>query len=156
MRKEEKLYIAIGILLLAIGLLIGIIITNNQNNNKKEENKTLNNDLKTVDDYIQNSVINSFEASAKSEILGYIDAIEKQIMINELNSNESDNIESGEYTVAQLTNIGVSVKGTIPSNSSIIKIDNDGSVSKESIFITNNQKYKVFYKDGSWTVENNN
>ena len=62
------------------------------------------------------------KGAAESSALGYIDAVEKQIAINTLDSTKTD-IADGVYTVAQLTAVGVNVKGQKPRDDSIVKVE---------------------------------
>ena len=55
------------------------------------------------------------QGSAKSAALGYADAVEKQIMINQLDNDATNDITNDEYTVAELTAKGVTVKGDVPT-----------------------------------------
>lgn len=53
--------------------------------------------------------------AVKSSALGYMDAVEKQVAINQLDSSKA-NINDGVYTVSALTNdYKVTVKGQVPS-----------------------------------------
>ena len=54
-------------------------------------------------------------SSERVSILGYIDAVEKQIIINQLDSNNSNDITTGVYTPDELKLKGVKVKGQTPS-----------------------------------------
>ena len=56
--------------------------------------------------------------SAESSALGYIDAVEKQIMINEVDTS-SKSIKDRVYSIQELKDLGVTVKGTEPSNGTI-------------------------------------
>jgi type IV pilus assembly protein PilA len=68
------------------------------------------------------------KGSAESSALGYIDAVEKQIAINTLDSSKTQLVD-GTYTVKELTNVGVTVKGESPEytekNKSWVKIKNN-------------------------------
>ena len=65
----------------------------------------------------------SKESSAKVSAYGYIDAVETQIAINELDANKT-NIEDGVYEVEELKNTyGVIVKGELPTSNSWVKIE---------------------------------
>ena len=55
------------------------------------------------------------KSSAESSALGYIDAVEKQIMINEL-STSNTKIGAGIYDVPMASAYGVSVKGQAPKS----------------------------------------
>ena len=58
--------------------------------------------------------------AAKSSALGYIDAVEKQVAINMLDTSKG-NIVDGTYTTDELSTLGVSVKGTVPNGILTIK-----------------------------------
>ena len=58
------------------------------------------------------------KGAAESSALGYIDAVEKQIMINEVDTS-SKNIKDRVYSIQELKELGVTVKGTEPSNGTI-------------------------------------
>ena len=58
------------------------------------------------------------KGSAESSALGYIDAVEKQIMINEVDTS-SKSIKDRVYSIQELKELGVTVKGTEPSNGTI-------------------------------------
>ena len=65
----------------------------------------------------------SKESSAKVSAYGYIDAVETQIAINELDANKT-NIEDGVYEVEDLKNTyGLVVKGELPTSNSWVKIE---------------------------------
>ena len=54
-------------------------------------------------------------SSERVSALGYIDAVEKQIIINQLDSDNSNDITTGVYTPDELKLKGVKVKGQTPS-----------------------------------------
>ena len=56
--------------------------------------------------------------AAKQSTLGYIDAVEKQIVYNQVKENQTE-IVDGTYTVEALEKLGVSIKGTIPNSGSV-------------------------------------
>ena len=60
-------------------------------------------------------VENARKGSAESSALGYIDAVEKQVMINEL-ATDKTKITSGVYDVPMASTYGVSVKGQAPTS----------------------------------------
>ena len=65
----------------------------------------------------------SKESSAKVSAYGYIDAVETQVAINELDANKT-NIEDGVYEVEDLKNTyGLVVKGELPTSNSWVKIE---------------------------------
>ena len=57
----------------------------------------------------------SRKGAAESSALGYIDAVEKQMMINEL-ATDKTKITSGVYDVPMASTYGVSVKGQAPTS----------------------------------------
>ena len=60
-------------------------------------------------------VENARKGSAESSALGYIDAVEKQVMINELDGNDATNILDNVYEISDLDAKKVTVKGQKPS-----------------------------------------
>ena len=67
------------------------------------------------------------KGAAEQSALGYIDAVEKQIVINSMDEDKNNDFENNGYTIYELTNLGVNVKGTIPrsdSDTDIITITN--------------------------------
>lgn len=89
---------------------------------------------------------------AESSALGWIDAVEKQAMLNEL--SESNRIDlNSRYNVSELISKGVKVKGETPS-SGYVALSN-GKVSSSTLCVGN---YKVVVEDNkvkSSTKENN-
>ncbi len=59
------------------------------------------------------------KGAAESSALGYIDAIEKQVMINEVDTNASK-VKDRAYSVEELKKLGISVKGSTPSNGVVV------------------------------------
>ncbi len=59
------------------------------------------------------------KGAAESSALGYIDAIEKQVMINEVDTNAAK-FKDRAYLVEELKNLGISVKGSTPSNGVVV------------------------------------
>ncbi|MBR1718138.1 MAG: prepilin-type N-terminal cleavage/methylation domain-containing protein, partial [Bacilli bacterium] len=55
------------------------------------------------------------KGAAESSALGYIDAVEKQMLINEL-ATDKTKITSGVYDVPMASTSGVSVKGQAPTS----------------------------------------
>ena len=84
----------------------------------------------------------SRKGAAESSVLGYLDAVEKQMMINEL-ATDKTKITSGVYDVPMASTYGVSVKGQAPT-SGWLKIANN-KVERYSFVIG---KYVVSY-DGT-------
>ena len=61
------------------------------------------------------------KGAAKSSILGYIDAVEKQVMINEMDEKATA-IADGTYTIDQLETAGVKVKGDVPNKAYAVTV----------------------------------
>ena len=57
------------------------------------------------------------KGAAENSALGYLDAVEKQIVINMLDENKT-NIVDGVYDTDELATYGVSVKGQVPTTGS--------------------------------------
>ena len=79
------------------------------------------------------------KGAAKTSALGYLDAVEKQIMINQLDSDITNDIKDGNYNLP-MNNI--SVKGTLPT---------EGFISIEDGLITD---YEMTIMDYNVTIEN--
>ena len=95
------------------------------------------------------------KGAAKSSILGYIDAIEKQVMLNEMDEQKT-NFEKPHtgYTVSDLTTLGVNVKGDLPdANGTSVDIDDKGAVATTSVFVTKDGKYTVTYVNNDWVAQ---
>ena len=69
---------------------------------------------------ILNVINDAKKQAAKDSAYGYMDAVEKYIVSSEL---EDKSIKDGTYSVEELNNMGVSVKGSTPDNGTI-KIEN--------------------------------
>ncbi len=82
------------------------------------------------------------KSSAEQSALGYIDAVEKQIAINELDESKT-NIVDGVYEVSNLRTLGVSIKGENPSDNSWVQISKN--------VVTN---YSLKFKDYTVTYGN--
>ena len=90
----------------------------------------------------------SKESSAKVSAYGYIDAVETQVAINQLDANKT-NIEDGVYEVEELKNIyGLVVKGELPTSNSWVKIEK-GQVVDYSLKIG---EYVVNYSESGVTI----
>ena len=90
----------------------------------------------------------SKESSAKVSAYGYIDAVETQVAINELDANKT-NIEDGVYEVEELKNTyGLVVKGELPTSNSWVKIEK-GQVVDYSLKIG---EYVVNYSESGVTI----
>lgn len=92
------------------------------------------------------NVIDTARKGAKeSSALGYIDAVEKHVMISQVENDLI--IPSGTYTVAALTELGVDVKGEKPEDESTITIDSKGAVSSVAMYFADGG-YGVTYSSG--------
>lgn len=90
------------------------------------------------------NVIDTARKGAKeSSALGYIDAVEKQVMLAEVDT-AAVKIAAGTYTVESLTNAGVEVKGEMPAATGYVTIDTKGAVTKAWLEYDNGN-YKVYY-----------
>ena len=90
----------------------------------------------------------SKESSAKVSAYGYIDAVETQVAINQLDANKT-NIEDGVYEVEDLKNTyGLVVKGELPTSNSWVKIEK-GQVVDYSLKIG---EYVVNYSESGVTI----
>lgn len=98
---------------------------------------------------ILNVVETARKGAKESSTLGYIDAVEKQVMISLTKGNP---IEPDTYTVEQLTDLGVNVKGDKPSKDSYFTIDKKGRVT-EGWVTYEESDYKIYY-DGKDAVAN--
>ena len=65
---------------------------------------------------ILNVINDAKKQAAKDSVYGYMDAVEKYIVSSEL---EDKSIQDGRYSVEELNNMGVSVKGSIPDSGNI-------------------------------------
>src|SRR5574344_540555 len=63
---------------------------------------------------------NAKKGASKNSVNGYMEAVELQIARNGLDSDDSNDIVDGTYTVAELTAKGVVVKGEQPTGSVVI------------------------------------
>ena len=81
------------------------------------------------------------KGAAESSALGYIDAVEKQVMINEMD-NTATKITDKTYSTSDLKTLGVTVKGDEPS---------EGSVTIEKGNVTD---YNLKFKDYTVTKTN--
>ena len=96
---------------------------------------------------ILNVVEKARKGAAKSSALGWIDAVEKQIMVNQLNENPE--ILDGEYSLPMDNKYKISIKGSKPSsgNMTITK----SKVASATMCINN---YTVTYNGKTATVGN--
>lgn len=100
------------------------------------------------------------KGAAQSSILGYIDAVEKQVMINEMDETKKE-ITDGKYTIDELTKAGVTVKGELPNavyNGTITngkfekatgedaaKVVISGGEVQSAVFVSGDKRYDVTY-----------
>ena len=88
-------------------------------------------------------VENARKGAAESTVLGYVDAIEKQVMINEMDSDTTNDFANTTYTIEDLDAKKVSVKGQKPSLSGTNKVTiTDGEVQDTTFTVG---KYTVKY-----------
>ena len=80
------------------------------------------------------------KGAAENSAKGYLDAVEKQIAINLLDNDTTNDIIDGDYTVGDLIQKGVSVKGDMPTYDS-------------TLTIINNQVSKYILKIGDYTID---
>ena len=88
--------------------------------------------------------------AVKQSAYGYVDAVEKQIVINSMDEDENNDFETKEkeYTVKELKTLGVKVKGTNPENGKVTI--NKGIVAKiEDLEISG---YKLKYEKQKVTI----
>ena len=86
------------------------------------------------------------QGTAESSALGYIDAVEKQVMINKVKSGNE--IEPGEYTKSELTAKGLTIKGEVED--AVVVINEKGKVSEARFYIDG---YSLDY-DGKKIITN--
>ena len=99
------------------------------------------------------------EGAAKSAVLGYVDAVEKQVMINQLDDTKTD-IQDDDYTVTagtgaitgtktgNTTAIDIDVKGEAPSSTKMTILG--GEVQQTNFVMTvNGKEYNFTYANGS-------
>ena len=96
---------------------------------------------------ILNVVEKARKGAAKSSALGYVDAVEKQIMVNQLNENPE--INDGEYSLPMDNTYKISVKGSKPTSGSLTITKS--KVVSASMCINN---YTVTYNGKTATVGN--
>ena len=99
-----------------------------------------------------NVVEKSRLGSKESSMIGYVDALEKQVIISKVKGG--DQIEIGIYSVEQLTDLGVNVKGENPETG-VFVIDQKGHVS-EGWATYEDGKYKVYYNGKKAVASNGN
>ena len=92
------------------------------------------------------------KGAAESSILGYIDAVEKQAMINEMDETKTQ-ITDVEMSISDLATAGVTVKGDVPkavttatapgSDKNVVKLV--GGEVQDAVFTTKDGKFEVTY-----------
>ena len=92
------------------------------------------------------------KGAAESSILGYIDAVEKQAMINEMDETKTQ-ITDVEMSISDLATAGVTVKGDVPSavttdtatteGKAVVKLV--GGEVQDATFTTKDGKFSVAY-----------
>ena len=76
------------------------------------------------------NVIDTARKGAKeSSALGYIDAVEKQVMLAEVDATATK-IGADHYKVSDLTTLGVEIKGETPDANGVVYIDTKGAVTE--------------------------
>ena len=97
------------------------------------------------------------EGSAKSAALGYVDAVEKTIMIDQI--AEETSYPAGTYTVTNgnlvsgTTTINVDLKGDAPDNNSTVTILSSGEVTNATLTFSNiKSDYTMTYVNGNITT----
>ena len=98
---------------------------------------------------ILNVIDTAKKGSKESSVLGYVDAVEKQVMMSEVDSS-ANKIPAGTYTVEQLTELGINVKGEKPAGTSVVIIDERGRVT-EMWATFEDSDYKIYY-NGKYAV----
>jgi type IV pilus assembly protein PilA len=91
---------------------------------------------------ILNMIEEAKKGSAKSSVLNYISTVENTVVVNE--SNNKTSIADGTYTTEELTNLGVTVKGTVPSGTVAMQ---NGIVSGYTLEI-NGYSFTKTYENG--------
>ena len=98
-------------------------------------------------------VENARKGAAESTVLGYVDAIEKQVMINEMDSDTSNDITNTEYTISDLDAKKVSVKGNKPSLSGTNKVTITNGEVQDTTFTVGKYTVKYTKSTGKATVQ---
>ena len=102
---------------------------------------------------ILNVIDKSKKGAKESSVLGYVDAVEKQVMTVKVKNQTS--IEAGTYTVAQLSTLGVAIKGDKPTDTSVFTINNKGKVI-EGWATFEGDNYKIYYDGRSAIADKSN
>ena len=98
-------------------------------------------------------VENARKGAAESTVLGYVDAIEKQVMINEMDSESGNDITDGSYDITTLDNKKVSVKGNKPSLSGTNKVTITNGEVQDTTFTVGKYTVKYTKSTGKATVQ---
>ena len=77
---------------------------------------------------ILNVIEKARQGAAESSALGYVDAAEKQVMINKVKNEESLLINEGEYTKVDLAAKNLNIKGDVTD--ALVLINNKGKVTE--------------------------
>ena len=77
---------------------------------------------------ILNVIEKARQGAAESSALGYVDAAEKQVMINKVKDEGSLLINEGEYTKSQLSEKNLNIKGDVTD--ALVLINNKGKVTQ--------------------------
>lgn len=75
---------------------------------------------------ILNVIDKAKQGAAESSALGYVDAVEKQVMINNLKKDDTLLITEGEYTKVGLAAKGLTIKGEVKD--ALVRINTKGKV----------------------------
>ena len=89
---------------------------------------------------ILNVIDKARQGAAESSALGYIDAVEKQVMINKVKGDSSLAIDEGEYTKVELAAKKLSIKGEV--RDALVRINAKGKVTSGKFCIND---YSVDY-----------
>ena len=101
---------------------------------------------------ILNVVETARKGAAEASVLGYVDAVEKQVMINAMDEQKTQ--ITGTMTLTQLANADVSVKGQAPTAAYTYDSTNgcytegvtiSGGEVQNTVFVTGTNKYNVTY-----------
>ena len=99
---------------------------------------------------VLNVIEKARQGAAESSSLGYIDAVEKQVMINKVKDEESLLINEGEYTKEELTAKNLNIKGDVTD--ALVLINNKGKVTQGRFCIDG---YSIDYDGKEATVNKN-
>ena len=142
--KKNLLIIAL-IIIIALLVILFINVTKKKETEKEEKN------IARTKDQIKESVkdINVVKEKTKeASVIEYINAIEKQVMLNEIDET-STKISKGTYKASDLKLLGVSYKGEGPSEG-VVTVDNSGMV--ENAWLYYNDE-KIYYSTENYKAE---